>query len=277
MKLVVKSNYRINHSAWYLMPVYYKALRETAEQQAGNLPIVKSSDIDDWMALFINPRPPMSIDANGIATISIQGVLGRECAPIDKLWGMCGYEDIDDDIDEATDRGAKAVLFDIDSPGGEAAGAPETAAKIAGIDVPKASFCSGMDCSAAYFLSSSMDRKFASPSAVIGSIGTIFPWVDSSKMWDMMGLSWDPITGDDEDLKGAGMGPSITDAQKAHFQDQINQMSAAFRDHVSEYRDLDYSKLQAGAYSGKQALDLGLIDKIGTFDDCYSWLLARES
>ena len=274
MKLV-RLHHKINHAAWYLVPSYFRSLSESAKEWETQLPGVRQDDLADMLALLVNQRPPMSVDANGIATIAISGILGRDLAPIDKLLGMTAYEDVEDDVEEAQEMGAKAVLFDVDSPGGEAQGAAECAAVIANCDLPKASFSSGMDCSAAYFLSCSVDYKVASPSAIVGSIGTIMPWADTSQLWAMMGVKWEPITGQDEAMKGAGMGPSLTDEQRAHFQETVNAMSGAFRDHVSDYRELDFGKLQAGAYPGQQAVEYNLIDKIGTYDDCYNWLMSR--
>jgi capsid assembly protease len=266
-------HHKLHHAAWYILPSYFRSLKLAVEEQQRQFPTMRQGDLEDMLTLFCPQRPPLEIDRNGIANISIQGVLGTGLAPIERLLGMCDYEDISSEVASAMEGGAKAILFELSSPGGEANGAAETAAKIAAIDVPKASFSADLDASACYFLSSSCDYKVASPSAQSGCIGTIMPLIDASRMWDAMGIEWTPITGQDEELKGAGMGPSLTDAQRAYFQQQVNLMSAAFRDHVSDYRELDYSKLRGGSYFGAQAVELNLIDKIGAYDQCYQWLL----
>jgi capsid assembly protease len=266
-------HHKLHHAAWYILPSYFQSLKLAVEEQQKQFPAMRQGDLEDMLSLFCPQRPPMEIDRNGIAVISIQGVLGTGLAPIEKLVGMCDYEDISSEVAAALDAGAKAVLFSLSSPGGEANGAAETAAKIAQINVPKASFSADLDASACYFLSSSCDYKVASPSAQSGCIGTIMPLIDASRMWDAFGIEWAPITGQDEELKGAGMGPSVTDAQRAYFQSQVNLMSAAFRDHVSDYRELDFAKLRGGSYFGRQAIELNLIDRIGAYDDCYQWLL----
>jgi len=263
--------YKLHHSAWYIQPAYFRSIKAAIAQ---DLPEVAKhqDDMEEFFAFFINQRPPLAIDSNGIAVITISGILGNDLARLDQLLGFTDFQVIQDEIDEALDQSAKAILFEMNSPGGEVQGTPETAQRIAAIDVPKASYSGGLDASAAYFLSSSMDRKFVSPSAFSGSIGTLLPWVDESKFWDALGFAWEPITGSDETLKGAGFGPSLTDAQRAHFQAQVDAMSASFRDHVSNYRELDFGALQAGSYFGKQAISLNLADEIGTYDDAYQWL-----
>jgi ClpP class serine protease len=269
-------HYKLHHAAWYIQPAYFQSIKAAIGQ---NLPELAEhqDDAEEFFAFFINQRPPLAIDSAGIAIITVSGVLGNDLTRLDQLLGFTDFQVIQDEISEALERGAKAILFEMNSPGGEVQGTVETAQQIAAISVPKASYSAGLDTSAAYFLSSSVDRKFVSPSAFSGSIGTMLPWVDESKFWDALGVAWEPITGAGETFKGAGAGPSLTDAQRDHFQGQVNAMSAEFRNHVSNYRELDFAALQAGAYFGKQAIDLNLADEIGTYDDAYQWLFRLVS
>jgi ClpP class serine protease len=266
-------HHKLRYSAWYILPSYFASLKLTLEEQVKQFSAMRQQEAEDMFSFFCPQRPPFEIDRNGIAVITVQGVLGNALAPIEKLLGMCDYEDIASEVAGALEAGAKAILFALSSPGGEANGAAETAAKIAQISIPKASFTSDLDASACYFLSCSCDYKVASPSAQSGAIGTIMPLIDESRMWDALGLEWAPITGQNEELKGAGMGPSLSDTEREYFQAQVNLMSAAFRDFVSDYRELDFSKLRGGSYFGAQALELNLIDAIGSYDQAYQWLL----
>jgi ClpP class serine protease len=274
---LVSLHYKLHHAAWYIRPDYFQSVKAAFEK----LDFRNQDDLEgearEYHSFFINQRPPASIDSNGIAVITIAGVLGNNLAPIEKLLGFTDYEDLCDECDECAEGGAKALLFEMNSPGGEAQGALETAQKIAGIDVPKASYSAGLDTSAAYFLSSSVDRKFVSPSAWSGSIGTILPWIDETKFWDALGIQWDPIIGTGETFKGAGLGPELTEKERDHFQEQVDMMSSVFREHVAQFRELDHSKLQAGAYFGRQAIDLNLCDEIGSYDEAYQWLLDAVS
>jgi len=266
-------HHKLRYCAWYILPSYFASLKLAVEEQVKAFSAMPQQEAADMFSLFCPQRPPYEIDRNGIAVISIQGVLGNGLAPIEKMLGMCDYEDIATEVAGALESGAKAILFTLSSPGGEANGAAETAAQIAQISVPKASYTSDLDASACYFLSCSCDYKVASPSAQSGAIGTIMPLIDESRMWDALGLEWKPIIGENEQLKGAGMGPGLTDAQREYYQTQVNQMSAAFRDFVSDYRELDFGKLRGGSYFGAQALDLNLIDAIGSYDQAYQYLL----
>jgi ClpP class serine protease len=269
---LVSLHYKLHHAAWYIRPDYFQSVKAAFEKL--DFRNQEQDDIEEFLSFFINQRPPVQIDSNGIAVVTVAGVLGNNLAPIEKLLGFTDYEDIQAECDQCEEEGAKAVLFEMDSPGGEAQGALETAQRIATLDMPKASYSAGLDTSAAYFLSSSVDRKFASPSAWAGAIGTILPWIDETKLWDAFGLSWEPIIGAGETFKGAGAGPALTDPERQHLQETVNAMSSVFRDHVANYRELDHAKLQAGAYFGQAAIDLNLCDQIGSYDSAYQWLLS---
>lgn len=269
--MFINLHYKLNRCPWYIKPDFFGSLKAAAEELPQKIK-QQEDDFAEFLSFFFNQRPPVAIDSNGIAVVSISGVLGNNLAPIEKLLGFTDYVDIQNELEEITEQAAKAVLFDIDSPGGECQGAPETAAAIAALTIPKASYSGGLDCSAAYYLSSSCDRKFVSPSAITGSIGTMLPWIDQSSFWDALGLSWEPITGQGETLKSAGAGPSLTDAQREFFQGQVNDLSAAFRNHVSQFREIDYSQLKGAALFGDKAIDLNLVDDQGSYDDAYQWL-----
>jgi capsid assembly protease len=272
---LVSLYYKLHHAAWYIRPDYFQSVKAAFTKLDFKSQDDMEKEARDFLSFFINQRPPLQIDSNGIAVITVSGILGNNLAPIEKLLGFTDYEDLCDECDQCDQEGAKAILLEMDSPGGEAQGALETAQKVAQLDLPKASYSAGLDTSAAYFLSSSVDRKFVSPSAWSGSIGTILPWIDETKLWDAFGLSWEPITGAGETFKGAGSGPALSDAEREHFQQTVNAMSAVFRDHVANYRELDHARLQAGAYFGKAALDLNLADEIGSYDAAYQYLLQQ--
>ena len=269
---LISLRYKLEHCAWYIRPDYFATIKAAFE----NLDFKNTSEMEkeagDFLSFFINQRPPLQIDSHGIAVVTISGVLGNNLAPIEKLLGFTDYEDVVSECEQCLQEGVQAILFEMNSPGGEAQGALETAQKIAQIDVPKVSYAAGLDASAAYFLSSSMDRKFVSPSALTGSIGTILPWIDTTKLWDAIGIEWNPVIGEGESFKGAGMGPALSEKEREHFQKQVNNMSAVFRNHVANFRELDHTKLQAGAYFGPEAVALNLADQIGSYDEAYSWL-----
>lgn len=226
------------------------------------------------------PREELEIDGNGIAEINITGMLLDECPKIYEKLGMAtGYETICDEIEDAMEEGAKAILFCTNSPGGTVSGNLEVAQMIAQLPIPTGAHCVGMACSAAYKLIAGTGFIVANPSADVGNIGTILCWADDTEFWKMMGIEWKAIVNQGADLKSTfHLMPNETQTQ--FLQAQMDEAGAIFRNHVTEGRTkagatLDPEIWRAGWYSGTHAESLGLIDAIGTEEDAKMELLSR--
>ncbi len=115
----------------------------------------------------------------------------------------------------------------------------------------------------------------ASPSALVGSIGTILPWIDKSKMWSLNGIEFDPIVNDGADLKGMMHGPSLTDDQRDFLQQHVNDLASQFQQHVSDFRELDDEVWRAGVYIGERAAGINLVDDIGGESLARDFLLSQ--
>lgn len=261
---------KVTMHPWLITPGGYAAVMQLIDSKLG-----ESASV--WMQA---PEPKEKKDSfetnSNIAQITVSGVLGQRLSWLENMCGGCDYLDISSAIDSALiNDQVKGILFVFDSPGGMATGCPECAAKIASIPIPKVGFTDSLMTSGAYYLASGLDYLVATPSASIGSIGVIIPWVDKTKMWDKMGLQFDPIYSQGDDLKPAMYGPSLTEVQREHLQQHVNDTAAAFQDHVSHYRALDFSKLKAGAFKGQRALGHNLIDRIGLLEDAHNELVKR--
>jgi hypothetical protein len=115
----------------------------------------------------------------------------------------------------------------------------------------------------------------ASSSSDVGSIGVILPWVDKSKVWEVEGLKYDPLINEGADLKAAGSGPSLTDVQKRYLQESVNYVGEKFQQFVNDHREVKPIVFRAGTYFGDQAVKIGLVDGVGSYDDAYKALLTR--
>lgn len=211
---------------------------------------------------------PATLDSNGIATISINGVIAKGATAIEKAcYGGTGPEDITASFLAASaDPSVRGIIAILDSPGGTVGGVRETANVIASIQAdgkkPVFAFTDGLLASAAYWLASGSSRIYAAPLANIGSIGVYVPWVDSSARAAMQGLKVDVIK--DGIHKGAGYpGTSITEEQRSMLQSQVNEIGAAFRAHVTAWRPrVPAEAMQGQSFHGIQAAKQGLIDGI---------------
>jgi ClpP class serine protease len=218
-------------------------------------------------------RPEPSIDDEGIAHVHISGILGANLDMLDRLFGATDYEDIEGELDEIAGE-ARGLMLHIDSPGGMVEGMVEVAQAIEALPIPKMAWVSSQATSAAYYLAAATDIIAGRVSASYGSIGVIVPWTDASARWEQEGLIWAPITGAGNDLKGAFYGPSLTDDQRQHVQDEVDDIMDGFKAHVQSSRpDIDAAVWRSGVYRGERAMAMGLVDAVTGYAQAYELLL----
>lgn len=255
----------------YCRPWFITAEGHDAVRQLVAMKVARAEwDFSD----FVQQRQPLQIDANGIAHIHILGVLGQGLLPIEKSCGATDYDDVAGEVAQATQAGARGFFFRVDSGGGMCEGCIECARVISAIDKPKVAHTRTLIGSAAYALAVGCDQIYCTPSAMVGSIGTILPWVDSSGRWAAMGLEFRPITSEGADLKSTGHGPSLTPEQEAYLQELANDYGAQFTGHVRANREPAEEVFRAGCYVGPRALQYGLVDGLASEAQALQTLIA---
>jgi signal peptide peptidase SppA len=157
----------------------------------------------------------------------------------------------------------KAVLLDIDSPGGMVTGTPELADQIEACDKPVFAWSDGLMASAAYWLGVSADQVYTSSTAEVGSIGVYLPWRDSSKMMEDRGIKTEVFRAGK--FKGMGYpGTSLNDEQRALLQAEVDDIYDLFASHVQRNRlgRVNKETMQGQTFRGKNAIKHSLIDGV---------------
>jgi len=227
------------------------------------------------VAPFVNVRKPMEMSINGIAHISICGVMAKGISKLEAICGGYDYEWLEEDLEMADAAGCKGVWIEFDTPGGACEGLAECADKIAAMArrMPVVAWTDQTIASAGYFLASSCSKIYASQSAMVGSIGVIIGWIDCSAEWTARGLKWDPIVSGS--LKGAGSGPSLTSEQRASLQRLVDDSYAMFKGNILKYRKVGDEAMQGELYLASRAKAYNLIDDCTlTENEAYAKLLA---
>lgn len=200
---------------------------------------------------------------NGLAVIPVQGALLNKFS---ESWGfVTGYNFIRDQMSAAlADPQVKAIVFDVNSPGGSVAGCAETADMIAGSTKPTIASVDDQCCSAAYYLASQADHVAASPSSEVGSIGVVMRHMDVSKALEAQGIDVTFIYAGAHKVDGNPFEP-LTPAVKADFQAKVDASYDTFVAAVARGRGADEQAVrdtEARIYDAKDALEIGLIDAV---------------
>ena len=172
----------------------------------------------------------------------------------------------------ASDPNVSGILLAIDSPGGTVSGIGDLAAdvKSARKQKPVWSHIDDLGASAAYWLASQSDAVFAnSPTALVGSIGTVMTIYDTSAMAEKEGVK--PLVFATGPLKAAGApGTVVTEEQASYFSKMVSDTQASFDDAVKRGRGLSATQLatvRSGAvYLAPEAQSLKLLDGIRPLD-----------
>jgi signal peptide peptidase SppA len=226
------------------------------------------------------PRDPMTgkpapykVTSDGTAIIRIVGELVNRGEWLDAESGLISYEGLKHQAATAeADPLVKNVVVDMSTPGGEAVGCFDCAAAFRRLSAvkPVIGFVNGWACSAGYALLSQCSRIVSIPEGRVGSIGVLMMHVDYSVALQLEGVKPTFLFAGSHKVDGNPFAPLPADVQ-ARFQSQIDETYAMFVSTVAAGRasltEDAIRATQASIYSGADALALGLIDSVGTFED----------
>lgn len=164
------------------------------------------------------------------------------------------------------DNSVKAIILEINSPGGTVVASEEIANKVKSIDKPVIAWIREIGTSGAYWIASSSDRIIADPLSITGSIGVIGSYLEFSKLLEKYGIRYESLaTGRYKDL--ASPFKELTQEERILLQDKLNIIHNAFVDEIATNRNLPREQAASLAtgifYIGKEAKQLGLVDELG--------------
>ncbi len=220
-------------------------------------------------------------DKPGIAWIKVRGVIAQDnnSGPWSRPSGAAA---IAKRIRQAAaDKNVKAIVLDINSPGGTVASvqniygelvkAKEQGKKIVAL-------MRDVAASGGFYIAMAADKIVAEPGTITGSVGVIMQASNVEGLFDKIGVKVIPITSGKYKDMGSAFRP-MTDAEKAILQDMVNdtytQFFAAVKAGRPEVKAEDLTEYTDGrVFTGQRAFNLGFIDKLGGEEEAR--LLAGE-
>ncbi len=181
----------------------------------------------------------------------------------------------------AGDERVKAVIISIDSPGGSVSGGEtlhDAFARVAARK-PVVAVMGGLAASAGYMIAVPADRIFARQATLTGSIGVLLETGEVSGLLQKLGLAAEVIRSGPLKDEPSLVRP-LSAAGRDVMQGIVNDMYDQFVGMVASGRHMDPDKVRAvgdgRAYTGRQALGLGLVDAIGGEREARDWLAAEK-
>lgn len=166
----------------------------------------------------------------------------------------------------------KAVVVRIDSPGGVVGAAQEIYAEVkrTSKEKPVVASCGSIATSGGYYVAVGAKKIMASPGTITGSIGVIMKFANAEELLRKIGLKTSVLKSGD--LKDIGSPTrEMTTKEKAMIQEVIDDVHQQFVEVVARERKVPADKIANIAdgriFSGKQAMELGLIDRLGNIEE----------
>ncbi len=224
----------------------------------------------------------LAILALGLRYSGLGGGLGRGHIARLRISGIITGDDRTvsalGDIDKSN---ARAVILDIDSPGGTTAGSERLYDEIRRIarTKPIVAVVGAVGASGAYITALGADRIFVLQTSIVGSIGVLAEYPNVSGLLDKLGVKYETIKSSPLKAVPNGLEPT-SDAARAAIAAIIDDSFAWFKGLVRERRGMNDEELarvdDGRVFTGRQSLPLKLADALGGEREAIDWLNADK-
>ncbi len=174
----------------------------------------------------------------------------------------------------ADTKGVKAIVLDINSPGGSVGAVQEIYSRIERVKkekhIPFVALFGDVAASGGYYIASACDKIVAHPGTLTGSIGVIFEVANMQGLFKKIGYQMDPVKSGPHKDMGSPARP-LTPEERRIMQSLIDDAYGQFVAAVAGGRGLSVARVKTLAdgrvYSGDQALADHLVDQLGDSRD----------
>lgn len=217
-----------------------------------------------------------------IALVHIDGAIMQEDPGVQAPIFMGGAVAASNEIvpilyDIAEDTAISAVVLRVNSPGGSPVASEAIlrgVRKIQESGKPVIVSMGDMAASGGYWVAALADHIVAYPTSITGSIGVVGGKFALEGMWPSLGVNWDSVTiGDKAGMWSPNDTFSVAEGERVNA--MLDQIYNGFIARVAEGRAMSEEQVRAIAggrvWSGQRALEIGLVDQVGTFNDALDY------
>ncbi len=215
-----------------------------------------------------------SLRKDKIVVIALEGVIYdtiQDRAPFRALFNTAYLKD---EMNKAIeDPHTKGVLLRLNSPGGTVAASQEIYQLVNKLKANKKAVVTSMGdlcASGCYYIASASDLIVSNRGTLTGSIGVIKQGLNYKGLFDKIGIVDQTFkSGKFKDLGSANR--NLTPEEKIVLQRLLDDSYDQFLSDVTESRGMERKRVEEIAqglvYTGRQALEVGLVDNLGTYED----------
>jgi signal peptide peptidase SppA len=217
----------------------------------------------------------------GVATLPVRGVLVRragQMTPDSTL--LQSYQNLTQVLRAArSDSRVRGILLEVDSPGGEAGGVFDFADEVRRTTQIKPVWAIANDdaLSGAYAIAAAAERVWITNTGAAGSIGVVALHADHSRFDAEAGFNFTYIYKGARKIDANPHMPLSPEA-RGQIQGEVDRLYDMLIASVAGHRGITAERLaatEAAIYFGDNAVEIGLADRVGTFDDATNALAER--
>ena len=208
------------------------------------------------------PLIPKFRQSNGVAIIEVHGTIGARVR--ESVYARL-FADV------AASKRYRALLLDIQSPGGSAAGSELLYHSLLKVTAqkPVVAYIRSLGASGGYYLACAANKVTALPSSMVGSIGVIYARPILEQLLARAGIEFSVVKGGRlKDMGGFWRGPTEEESEK--LQGVISEIYESFLAVVMQGRSLGEEQARELAtgelFTARQGKELGLVDELLDFD-----------
>jgi len=221
------------------------------------------------VGVIATPGGRASLTTSGsIARVNIEGLIRSDHERVEAL-------------ERLEKSRAVAVIVHINSPGGTTAGSEQLYDALVRLKAkkPLVVVVEGLAASGGYIAAIAADRIIAQQSSLVGSIGVLFQFPNFTELLKTVGVKVEEVKSSPLKAAPNGFEPTSPEARAA-LDALVKDSYAWFRDLVKTRRGMDDAQLEKVAdgrvFTGRQAVDLKLIDQLGDEKAAVAWLVAEK-
>jgi protease-4 len=221
------------------------------------------------LGMIATPGGRGAFSATGsIARVKIEGLIRSDQDRVEALERLANSK-------------ATAVIVHINSPGGTTAGSEQLYDALMQLKAkkPLVVVVEGLAASGGYITAIAADHIVAQQTSLVGSIGVLFQFPNFTDLMKTVGVKVEEVKSSPLKAAPNGFEPTSPEARAA-LDSLVKDSYAWFRDLVKARRGMDDALLEKVAdgrvFTGRQAVDLKLVDQLGDEKTAVAWLVAQK-
>src|SRR5215472_10284091 len=221
------------------------------------------------IGVMVSPRGRSTFtNAGSIARVNIEGLIRSDQQRVEAL-------------ERLENSNVAAVVVHINSPGGTTAGSEQLYDSLMRLKAkkPLVVVVEGLAASGGYITAIAADHIVAQQSSLVGSIGVLFQYPNFTELLKTVGVKVEEVKSSPLKAAPNGFEPTSQEARDA-LDALVKDSYAWFKGLVKERRGMDDAQLEKVAdgrvFTGRQAVDLKLIDQLGDEKTAVAWLVDQK-